>query len=995
MFRQFDKTYRYGSFLNTLSSIDFQTLNYCHVNGADMEKKREQSHRAGTLRYKQAFKASESTVRARGLSFRGRGLLDVRKGWAKASEYAENGITGDITDMSYKSEFEPISFIGELGHPAKPQFTAASPSPQVNSTLSVSASTPRPTGNQNAALLETTPESSSILKSSIVDQKPQIAKNDIEKSLSEPLSSIKSEEFKLIIKSQSVSETPPVGSSSILQSSLNDEQKSTVMSPSMTTENVDIMSTLKKEFDGESVDLSKKKSNSVASFSTKEDEEWLAEQKKKLFVTRRTEPTHMDPSKSGYSEQELVEKEAKLELTSPKSTNSEDEQWLIEEKNRLLGALKIPEPPAAILTNKAITTETPEVPSSHKREVLVKFKNAVSEKPVASRFEQIAKKALERQHQHTIESPPSDCESKTESFQSQSVHLPTQAAIKPKQEKENNIEVTIEDNPLAPKHIVPPIPPSKEELGTAKKHDDENTSPALRPTEISSLITPSNDVKGDATLPLLSPFAHFPKFSSEKESANLHGPPLAVDKLNSPDILPPKEAPVEALAPRRGNRLNELVGHIEEPLQPLPSTVEKFDDLLLNKKEQLPSTPLGEHVQVTAAVGDQRPSSPDPEAVNTSNSVISERSEINEDEPEKEKKKKGFFKSISSAFKKSISNLKESPDYVSNENLSNEKDMSRASISSKKSKKDPESSNSNENLSKDKSPSKISLRASFLNLKSGKSGGKAGESVQNLPKEEPASILDKLIIQPSTPSSANQTQPAREAPIQREQEIDDSNQKQKVGPKTGRYLNAMAMASIQTVPLNEVTKEKHSLKNSLRASFLGMKSNLKASDSKQSLAAQAQEPPSESLVEKLEESKRDIVLPDMATSREERPILSEPTTQSVPLSVVAIDEQITFHAADKIQKNGSSHNDISSSALSPAKENVLNIAEQKAFSESQPEPPLAQITLKDKSENNSNLDLKEPPLPQKEALSKEDPETWVRKCDFVEQGQEEDSNFNT
>ena len=124
---------------------------------------------------------------------------------------------------------------------------------------------------------------------------------------------------------------------------------------------------------------------------------------------------------------------------------------------------------------------------------------------------------------------------------------------------------------------------------------------------------------------------------------------------------------------------------------------------------------------------------------------------------------------------------------------------------------------------------------------------------------------------------------------------------------------------------------------------------------------------------------------------EERPKLGEPTTQSA--QAVATDEQINDRAADKIQTDASINNVTSSSALFPPKENVLNKEEQKAYFEQ----PLAQITLKDKPESKSNLNLKEPPLPQlpqKEALAKEDPETWVRKRDFVEHCLEE-SNFNT
>jgi hypothetical protein len=173
MFRQFDKTYRYGSFLNTTSSVDHQTLHYCHINGADMEKKREQSHREGTLRYKQPFKASESTIRARGLSFRGRGLLDIRKGWEKEGEYFENGITGDITDTSYKAESAPISFIDELGHPLKPQFTATPQTPvhQVTS-LGTTPLITSPTPGQPPTLLEIVSQPNPILQTSLTQKSP-------------------------------------------------------------------------------------------------------------------------------------------------------------------------------------------------------------------------------------------------------------------------------------------------------------------------------------------------------------------------------------------------------------------------------------------------------------------------------------------------------------------------------------------------------------------------------------------------------------------------------------------------------------------------------------------------------------------------------------------------------------------------------------------------------------------------------------------------------
>ena len=133
-FRSFDKTLRYGSILNTLSSTDDRTSNLCHLKGSNMEADTKLYHRKSTLRYKQTFKSSETTNRSRGLSFRGRGLLDVQKGWKKASEYTELGISGDISDTSYDLASTPISFIKDLDHPSKPKF--------VNVDLSSSISSP-------------------------------------------------------------------------------------------------------------------------------------------------------------------------------------------------------------------------------------------------------------------------------------------------------------------------------------------------------------------------------------------------------------------------------------------------------------------------------------------------------------------------------------------------------------------------------------------------------------------------------------------------------------------------------------------------------------------------------------------------------------------------------------------------------------------------------------------------------------------------------------
>ena len=105
-----------------MAYTDHATLNNCHQVGLCMDNDRQACNRKSSLRYKIPFKSSESTIKSRGLSFRGRGVLDVQKGWKKASEYTELGITGDISDTSYDPVAAQVSFIKELDHPSKPKF---------------------------------------------------------------------------------------------------------------------------------------------------------------------------------------------------------------------------------------------------------------------------------------------------------------------------------------------------------------------------------------------------------------------------------------------------------------------------------------------------------------------------------------------------------------------------------------------------------------------------------------------------------------------------------------------------------------------------------------------------------------------------------------------------------------------------------------------------------------------------------------------------------
>ncbi|KAK6094477.1 hypothetical protein MT418_005541 [Batrachochytrium dendrobatidis] len=99
----FQSVVRYGSAVNKLSVTSQQTIHSSRRQCFAMEHAMKESIKPHVLRYNRQFESIESTCIVRGLSFRGRGHLDVRMGWSTAAEI-EADDKGDITATIKESE---------------------------------------------------------------------------------------------------------------------------------------------------------------------------------------------------------------------------------------------------------------------------------------------------------------------------------------------------------------------------------------------------------------------------------------------------------------------------------------------------------------------------------------------------------------------------------------------------------------------------------------------------------------------------------------------------------------------------------------------------------------------------------------------------------------------------------------------------------------------------------------------------------------------------
>ncbi|KAH6568679.1 hypothetical protein BASA60_008544 [Batrachochytrium salamandrivorans] len=94
----FPSNVRFSSACNRLAVTSPQSIASSKKRCLGMERAMKESIKPHVLRYNRNFQPMDSTCIARGLSFRGRGELDIRKGWATVAE-VEADNQGDIANV--------------------------------------------------------------------------------------------------------------------------------------------------------------------------------------------------------------------------------------------------------------------------------------------------------------------------------------------------------------------------------------------------------------------------------------------------------------------------------------------------------------------------------------------------------------------------------------------------------------------------------------------------------------------------------------------------------------------------------------------------------------------------------------------------------------------------------------------------------------------------------------------------------------------------------
>lgn len=128
MIKPFARTLRYGSILNTIASTNKETIKYCHSKCIEMNNIREERDRKSSLRYpRKKTQQSDALLKPRGLSFRGRGTLDVLMGWDRVAGVVSYGDIADSTVASLQDR-DPVSFTEDFSPAEDPVFIAWTPS---------------------------------------------------------------------------------------------------------------------------------------------------------------------------------------------------------------------------------------------------------------------------------------------------------------------------------------------------------------------------------------------------------------------------------------------------------------------------------------------------------------------------------------------------------------------------------------------------------------------------------------------------------------------------------------------------------------------------------------------------------------------------------------------------------------------------------------------------------------------------------------------------
>ncbi|KAJ3307403.1 hypothetical protein HDV03_000051 [Kappamyces sp. JEL0829] len=343
IFRPFPKTYRYGSLLNTLNCADASTVNHVHAKCAEMERLRDQAARKSSLRYQKKLEQNESTQRARGLSFRGRGQLDIRMGWSKAVEFADNAIGGDISDFILQPSYvEQVSFTSDLSAPDEPKFASR---PQDYLVAMQLPPRPRPSlltpfGAESKKSIET-PDKPPAPVPAVVDN-PKPAADLIDYKLMATADDTETGTYSVTIKQFRADEKPTIVKK---RSTLSERQSTSIpqeqavsapvvepatVSPSSRVETKDTTLPLTPQSAGQSpaeqtavvqkpepqpdVEAVLTPKDSLASpdsITTKEDEEaWMKEQKKNMFGVWRPEELPKLPEKAESPVTQKISKKA-------------------------------------------------------------------------------------------------------------------------------------------------------------------------------------------------------------------------------------------------------------------------------------------------------------------------------------------------------------------------------------------------------------------------------------------------------------------------------------------------------------------------------------------------------------------------------------------------------------------------------------------------------------------------------------------------------------
>ncbi|KAJ2999037.1 hypothetical protein HDV02_003730 [Globomyces sp. JEL0801] len=403
----YPRTNRYASWLNKQAVTDPEVTDQSIRNCEDMIFAKNELSRKSILKYRRSFVPKEQTTRNRGMSFLGRGILDVRMGWANVTQVESTNI-GDIAENALIEAMgtETISFVNELAQTqldAKIELYRKISAKKINKLRSNSQSeAPHSLSVDGEILREVSSpltERRSVKITGSESSQVEYTRNSVHQtrfqSISESLieekkqSAIVGDERSLKTRN-SVSHKPRISSVDAKTEKLSESN------PSMD----DIRQSVSQKY-SDSQDSSNFKRQSVAhksqslpvepSIQSKISKDG-SEKEESIKKTRHSVSYKMKQPAVEVRQAEVVPQESAISIMSPQKTDielQEEQQWLDEQKKSLFGNWR----QESIITDFALANH-PEVNTTNSSSILEVSQPVNKPSEFSSRLDRMFQKQL-------------------------------------------------------------------------------------------------------------------------------------------------------------------------------------------------------------------------------------------------------------------------------------------------------------------------------------------------------------------------------------------------------------------------------------------------------------------------------------------------------------------------------------------------------------------------------------------------------------------------